>query len=202
MKNIISIENINQFFLKKKLVIFTLFKNLKFEKSFYTLCNESIKAIVNGKKIIFFGNGGSAADAQHLATELTVRFKKNRIALPAIALTTDTSALTAIGNDLGFKYIFSRQLEAIGRSGDICIAITTSGNSPNLIEAIRVANKKKLKTFCFSGNNGGKIKKNVSNSIIVPSFTTAEIQVVQIFIGQIFCEILEDFFYKKKFSKK
>jgi D-sedoheptulose 7-phosphate isomerase len=202
MKNIISIENINQFFLKKKLEIFNLFKNLKFEKNFYTLCNESIKAIIDGKKIIFFGNGGSAADAQHLATELTVRFKKNRIALPAIALTTDTSALTAIGNDLGFKYIFSRQLEAIGRSGDICIAITTSGNSPNLIEAIRVANKKKLKTFCFSGNNGGKIKKHVNNSIIVPSFATADIQVAQIFIGQVFCEVLEDFFYKNKSFKK
>ena len=197
MKNKININKINQIFLKKKLQIFNLFKNLKFEKNFYILCNESIKAIIKGKKIIFFGNGGSAADAQHLATELTVRFKKKRSALPAIALTTDTSALTAIGNDLGFKYIFSRQLEAIGNKGDICIAITTSGNSQNLIEAIKIAKKNKLKTFCFSGGNGGKIKKYIKNSIIVPSFITADIQVVQIFLGQTFCEILEDFFYKK-----
>jgi D-sedoheptulose 7-phosphate isomerase len=202
MSNKIYIKKINQLFLKKKLQILNLFKNLKFEKNFFILCEESIKAISNGKKIIFFGNGGSAGDAQHLATELTVRFKKNRLALPAIALTTDTSAITAIGNDLGFKFIFSRQLEAIGNKGDICIAITTSGNSPNLIEAIKVANKKKIKTFCFSGNDGGVIEKYVSNSIIVPSFTIADIQVVQIFIGQIFCEILEDFFYKKKFYKK
>ena len=161
MKNIIHINQVNQLFLKRKLEIFNLFHKLKFEKNFYILCKESIKAITKGKKIIFFGNGGSAADAQHLATELTVRFKKKRRALPAIALTTDTSALTAIGNDFGFKYIFSRQIEAIGNKGDICIAITTSGNSQNLIEAIKVANKKKLKTFCFSGNNGGKIIKYI-----------------------------------------
>lgn len=197
MKNKININQINRLFLRKRLQILNLFQNLKFEKDFYILCKESIKAVIDGKKIIFFGNGGSAADAQHLATELTVRFKKKRSALPAIALTTDTSALTAIGNDLGFKYIFSRQLEAIGNKGDICIAITTSGNSQNLIEAIKIAKKKKLETFCFSGGNGGKIKKYIKNSIIVPSFITADIQVVQIFIGQTFCEILENFFYKK-----
>ena len=197
MKKKFIITNVRNLFLNKKIEITNSFKNLKFEKNFYILCKESIKAITKGNKIIFFGNGGSAADAQHLATELTVRFKKDRKALPAMALTTDTSALTAIGNDLGFKYIFSRQLEAIGKSGDICIAITTSGNSLNLIEAMNVANKKKLKTFCFSGNNGGKIKKFASHSIVIPSFVTADIQVIQIFIGQIFCEILEDFFYKK-----
>jgi len=123
---------------------------------------------------------------------LTVRFKKNRKALPSIALTTDTSALTAIGNDYGFKYIFSRQIEAIGNKGDICIAITTSGNSENLIRAIKTANKKKLKTFCFAGNKGGKIVKYVQRSIIIPSNVSANIQVMEIFIGQLFCEILED----------
>jgi D-sedoheptulose 7-phosphate isomerase len=197
MKKKFIITNVENLFLNKKIEITNLFKNLKFEKNFYNLCKESIKAITKGNKIIFFGNGGSAADAQHLATELTVRFKKDRRALPAIALTTDTSALTAIGNDLGFKYVFSRQLEAIGKSGDICIAITTSGNSLNLIEAMKVANEKRLKTFCFSGNDGGKIKKFASHSILIPSIVTADIQVIQIFIGQIFCEILEDFFYKK-----
>ena len=185
---------ISKKFIKEKVNIINLFQKLKVDKNFFKLCEQSIKAIKKKKKIIFFGNGGSAADAQHLATELTVRFKKNRKALPSIALTTDTSALTAIGNDFGFKYIFSRQVEAIGNQGDICVAITTSGNSENLIEAVKVANKKKLKTFCFSGNKGGKLKKYVKNSIIIPSSVTADIQVVEIFIGQIFCDILEDKF--------
>ena len=185
---------ISKKFIKEKINIINLFQKLKVDKNFFKLCEQSIKAIKKKKKIIFFGNGGSAADAQHLATELTVRFKKNRKALPSIALTTDTSALTAIGNDFGFKYIFSRQVEAIGNQGDICVAITTSGNSENLIEAVKVANKKKLKTFCFSGNKGGKLKKYVKNSIIIPSSVTADIQVVEIFIGQIFCDILEDKF--------
>ena len=104
-----------------------------------------------------------------MATEITVRYKKNRKALPAISLATDTSALTAIGNDFGFKHIFSRQIEAIGNKGDIALAITTSGNSPNLINAIKLANRKKIKTFCFSGNQGGKIKKYVNYPIIIPN---------------------------------
>lgn len=185
---------ISKKFLKEKTNIINLFQKLKFDKNFFKLCQQSIEAIKKKKKIIFFGNGGSAADAQHLATELTVRFKKNRRALPAIALTTDTSALTAIGNDFGFEYIYSRQIEAIGNQGDVCIAITTSGNSTNLIEAIKIADKKNLKTFCFSGNKGGKLKKYVKNPIIIPSSITADIQVVEIFIGQIFCDILEDKF--------
>lgn len=173
--------------------VFLLQKNKNFNK----LCLRSIKAIKNKKKIIFFGNGGSASDSQHLATELTVRFKKNRKALPGLALTTDTSALTAIGNDFGFESIYSRQIEALGRPGDICIAITTSGNSKNLIQAIKIANKKRLITFCFSGNNGGKIKKFVKFPIIIPSKNTALIQVLEIFIGQIYCNIIEDYFYTK-----
>lgn len=173
--------------------VFLLQKNENFNK----LCLRSIKAIKNKKKIIFFGNGGSASDSQHLATELTVRFKKNRKALPGLALTTDTSALTAIGNDFGFESIYSRQIEALGRPGDICIAITTSGNSKNLIQAIKIANKKRLITFCFSGNNGGKIKKFVKFPIIIPSKNTALIQVLEIFIGQIYCNIIEDYFYTK-----
>ena len=118
-------------------------------KKFETLLIEVKKALRNGKKLIFFGNGGSAAHAQHLATELTVRYKKNRKAMAAISLTTDTSALTAIGNDFGFNYIFSRQIEAIGKKGDIAIAITTSGNSKNLIEAIKICKKKKLRNLFY-----------------------------------------------------
>ena len=167
------------------------------DNNFIKLCYKSIKAIKSKKKIFFFGNGGSAADAQHLATELTVRFKKKRKAFPALALTTDTSALTAIGNDFNFKYIFSRQIEALAKKGDIVLAITTSGNSTNLIEAIKVANKIKAITFCFSGNNGGNLKKYVKHPIIIKSKNTAALQVAEIFIGQIFCQIIEDYFFNK-----
>ena len=170
--------------------------NLSTIKNFDKLCQLSINAIKKNKKIIFFGNGGSAADAQHLATELTVKYKKKRKALPAISLATDTSALTAIGNDFNFKYVFSRQIEAIGNPGDIAIAITTSGNSKNIIEGIRTANKKKIITFCFSGNKGGKIKKIVRFPIILPSKDTSITQILEILIGQVYCENIEEYFSK------
>ena len=160
-------------------------------KNFITLCKKTLVSLKKKKKIIFFGNGGSAADSQHLAKELTVKYKKKRKAIAAIALTTDTSALTAIGNDFNFNKIFSRQLEAIGNSGDICIALTTSGNSMNLIEATKIAKKKNLITFCFSGNKGGKLKKYVDYPIIIPSNDTALIQIAELFLGQIFCDFLE-----------
>ena len=115
---------------------------LKSNQVFVELCNQSVQAIKKNKKILFFGNGGSAADSQHLATEITVRFKKNRKALPAISLATDTSALTAIGNDFNFNKIFSRQVDAIGNNGDVAIGITTSGNSKNIIEAAKMCEKK------------------------------------------------------------
>ena len=178
--------------------IIQLFNQISFDANFEVLCKKSINAINNNHKIIFFGNGGSASDAQHLATELTCKFKKKRRALPAIALTTDNSALTAIGNDYGFKYIFSRQIEAVGNEGDIVIAITTSGNSENLIEALKIAKQKKIITFCFSGNNGGKLKKFVQYPIIFKSKETDILQVVEIAIGQIYCSILEDYFLKKE----
>ena len=161
-------------------------------KNFELLCLSSLDKLKKGKKIIFIGNGGSASDAQHLAAELVCKYKKKRKALAAIALTTDTSILTSIGNDLNFKYIFSRQIEAIGNKGDVLIAITTSGNSLNLIEAVKSANKKKLLTFCFSGNNGGKIKSFVNYPILIPSKITSQIRVAEILIGQSFCEFLEN----------
>ncbi len=161
-------------------------------KAFNKLCERSLRSIKNGNKIIFFGNGGSASDSQHLAAELVCKYKKIRKAIPAISLSTDTSILTSIGNDIDFKFIFSRQIEAVGKPGDIAIAITTSGNSLNLIEGVKAAKKKKILTFCFSGNNGGKLKKYVDQSIIIPSKTTSQIQVAEILIGQTFCEFLED----------
>ena len=159
--------------------------------NFEKLCITCLKAIKNKKKIIFFGNGGSASDSQHLATELTVRYKKKRKAIAAIALSTDNSAITAIGNDIDFKFIFSRQLEAIGNSGDVAIALTTSGNSLNLVEAFKVANKKKILTCCFSGNNGGKLKKYTKCPVIIPSKITSIVQVCELLIGQVLCDFLE-----------
>ena len=146
---------------------------------------------------IFFGNGGSAADSMHLAAELKVKYKKKRKAINAIALSSDTASITAIANDFEFKYIFSRQIEAYGKAGDIAIALTTSGNSKNLIEACKIAKKLKIKTFCFSGNNGGLLKKYVKYPIIIPSKVTSIIQVFELFLGQIYCGILEEYFSKK-----
>ena len=131
IKNLIEVEN------KKLFKSLTTFDS-KSRENFINLCTLSIKAIKNGNKIIFYGNGGSASDSQHLATELVVRYQKNRPAISSIALSSDNSMITAIANDFHFKKIFSRQLESIGRKGDICIALTTSGNSINLIEAAKV----------------------------------------------------------------
>ena len=160
-------------------------------KNFEKLCFKCLEVIKKKRKIIFFGNGGSASDSQHLATELVVRYKKKRKAIAAIALSADNSAITAIGNDFDFKFIFSRQLEAIGNSGDVAIALTTSGNSLNLIEAFKAANKKKILTCCFSGNNGGKLKKYTKYPIIIPSKITSIIQVCELLIGQVLCDFLE-----------
>lgn len=160
--------------------------------NFLELCKKSLICIRNGGKILFYGNGGSAADAQHLAAELVVKYKKRRRAIPAIALTTDTSILTATANDFDFSSIFSRQIEAIGNENDISIAITTSGNSKNLIEAAKMCKKQKIKTFCLSGNNGGKLSKYIDYPIIIKSKTTSVIQVIEICIGQILCNILEN----------
>ncbi len=160
-------------------------------KNFEKLCKICLKTIKNKKKIIFFGNGGSAADSQHLATELTVKYKKTRKAIAAVALSTDNSAITAIGNDYNFRFIFSRQLEAIGNQGDIAIALTTSGNSQNLIEAMKLAKKKKINTACFSGNKGGKIKKYVNYSVILKTKNTSIIQVIELLMGQVLCDYLE-----------
>lgn len=163
-------------------------------KNFCTLISKSVSSIKKKKKIIFFGNGGSAAHAQHLASELTVKFKTIRKALPAISITTDASAITAIGNDLKFEEIFSRQIEAIGNRGDIAIGITTSGNSMNIVNALKVANKKKIITFCFVGNKKSKVTKVCSYPMFTMGNSVSSIQILQIFLGQIYCEFLENYF--------
>ncbi len=152
------------------------------------VCEATVKA---GGKILFFGNGGSAADAQHLATELTVRYKKDRAPIAAIALTTDTSALSAIGNDFGFQYLFSRQVEALGRKGDVAIGITTSGNSENVIKALEAARKIGITTVGFTGKTGGKVAPLCDILLNVPATTTARIQEMHITLGQMLCGALE-----------
>ena len=158
---------------------------------FIKLVEACEKSINYGNKILFFGNGGSAADAQHLATELAVRYVKDRDPIAALALTTDTSALTAIGNDMGFDALFARQIDALGKPGDIAIGISTSGNSANVLNSLKKAREKKLVTVGLTGNGGGKMKELCDILLVVPSGTTARIQEMHITLGQMLCGALE-----------
>ena len=158
---------------------------------FAKLLEACVKAVSEDKKIIFFGNGGSAADAQHLATELTVRFTRDRAPIPALALTTDTSALTAIGNDYGYEHIFSRQIDALGQEGDIAIGISTSGNSENVLNALRAAKMRNLTTIGLTGKDGGQMKDACDILLVIPSDITARIQEMHITLGHMLCGALE-----------
>ena len=151
-------------------------------------------------KLLFFGNGGSAADAQHLAAEFVGRFVRERAGLPAIALTTDSSILTAVGNDYGFDQIFARQIQALGRPGDVAIAISTSGNSLNVLEGVKEARKRKLKTIGLTGKDGGLLAQQTDAAIMVPSTSTARIQECHIAIGHLFCELVDGDFSESKLS--
>lgn len=152
---------------------------------------EIINALRAGKKLLIAGNGGSAADSQHFAAELVGRYTLERKALPAIALTTDSSILTAWSNDYSFDTVFSRQLEALGKINDVFFGISTSGNSKNIIEAARKAKELGIRTIVLSGNNGGKLKDIADISLIVPSSNTARIQESHIMIIHIICAIVE-----------
>ena len=152
------------------------------------------QTILNGNKLLIAGNGGSASDAQHIAAEFTGRFVKNRKPLAAIALSTDTSAMTAISNDYGFEHVFSRQLEALAKPGDLFLGISTSGNSNNVIEAFKSAKKTGCKTLGLSGRDGGQMNDLCDLNIIVPSDITARIQEMHILIGHIFCKSVDDLF--------
>lgn len=149
---------------------------------------ETLKA---GHKILLCGNGGSASDAQHIATELTCRFETTRRGLPAIALTTDTSALTAIGNDFGFERIFSRQVEALAQPGDCLIGITTSGSSPNVVAAVIAAKAMGVTTLGLIGRDGGVLKTLCDHTLVVPAHDTARIQECHILIGHIWCAMVD-----------
>ncbi len=145
----------------------------------------------SGNKLFFFGNGGSAADAQHMAAEFVNRYIMNRPPLPAIALTTDTSILTSVSNDFAFSEIFAKQLRALGKERDVAIGITTTGNSPNIIKAFEVAKEMGMKTVALTGNDGGAIGKMVDFPLVVPSTSTPRIQEAHILIGHIVCEMVE-----------
>jgi D-sedoheptulose 7-phosphate isomerase len=151
-----------------------------------------IESMRGGGKLMIFGNGGSAADAQHIAAELAFKMGREREALPALALTTDTSLLTAISNDRSFDFVFARQIQAIGREGDVALAISTSGNSPNVIEAVKQARAMGVKTIGLLGACGGRVSSSIDLALIVPHNETPRIQEVHIAAGHIICQLIED----------
>ncbi len=159
---------------------------------FERLVGHAVESIREGGKILFFGNGGSAADCQHLATELTIRYVSDRDPIAAIALTTDTSAITAGGNDIGFDNIFSRQVEALVKPGDLALGISTSGNSENVVRALKQARDMGAIAAGFGGNNGGAMAEVADPYLVVPSKTTARIQEMHIMLGHMLCDALEN----------
>jgi D-sedoheptulose 7-phosphate isomerase len=160
-------------------------------ENFSRLVKISAAAVRKGNKLLFFGNGGSAGDCQHIAAELSVRYISERAPIAAIALTTDTSVMTAIANDWSFDDLFSRQVESIGRPGDLAIAISTSGMSKNILRGLEIAREKGLTTIGFSGNGGGKMIELCDLLLLVPSDITARIQEMHILLGHMLCGALE-----------
>ena len=156
-----------------------------------TIASLCVTALTNGNKVLFAGNGGSAADSQHLAGELVSRFNYDRPGLPAFALTTDTSVLTAIGNDYGYERVFARQIEAVGSAGDVFIAISTSGRSPNILHAVHSAREKGLITVGFTGSKGNDLAELCDHTLRVPSDATPRIQEGHITMGHIICCLVE-----------
>ncbi len=161
------------------------------EEEFAHAAASCVEAISGGGKIMFFGNGGSASDAQHLATELSVRYIKDRPAIAAIAITTDSSVLTAAANDMGYEEVFARQIEALGRPGDVAIGISTSGKSPNVLRALDRAKTQGMVTIGLSGADGGPMKDFTDHILEAPSRTTARIQEMHITLGHMLCAAIE-----------
>ena len=192
---------------KKKFAIESLSESAETKINIQSHCVEDIISAVDliaemykdGKKLLLCGNGGSAADCQHIATEFMIRLshKINRPALAAIALTTDTSNLTAGGNDIGFDNIFARNVQGLGNAGDVLLAISTSGNSPNIIKAVKMAESKNIKTVGFLGGSGGKLKSLINIPIVVPSNNVQRMQEGHITIAHIICELVEEELYGK-----
>lgn len=185
-KNLITKRLKDSIMVKRQIV-----KDVELVELISTIAEVIIKAYQDGKKVLLFGNGGSAADAQHIAAELVGKYYLNREPLPAIALTVNTSSLTAIGNDYSFNVVFAKQLEALGQEGDIAIGISTSGDSENVIQALKAAKERGLITIGFTGKDGGRLKDIVDYCLRIPSNDTPRIQEGHITIGHIVCEIVE-----------
>jgi len=168
-----------------------IYKNEELINNIETVSKKCVELYRGNNKTILAGNGGSAADAQHIAAEMVGRYGFDRPSLPSLALTTDTSALTAIGNDYGYDQVFSRQLEGMGQDGDIFIGISTSGNSVNIIKAFQSAKKKNILTVALVGRDGGEMAKIADIALVVPSDSTPRIQESHILIGHIICDIIE-----------
>ncbi len=174
-------------------------EHLKVIAELPALCSESIKiagiqiaeSLAKGGTLLWCGNGGSAADSQHLAAEFVGRFKKDRKALRSVALTTDTSVLTCIANDYSYEDIFSRQLEALARTGDVLVVISTSGNSENVLRALKTGKELGVKTIALLGKDGGLAESHADLAIVIPSNSTARIQEAHILIGHILCDLIE-----------
>ena len=162
------------------------------EEKLETASALAVETLRNGNKILLCGNGGSAADAQHIAAELTGRYKTERRGLPGIALTTDTSALTAIGNDYGYDRVFDRQVEALAQKGDLLIGISTSGNSTNVINALKVAREMGCKTLGLTGRDGGAMNELCDINLVVPSNDTPRIQEMHILFAHTICQIIDN----------
>jgi D-sedoheptulose 7-phosphate isomerase len=172
-----------------------LLKDATFRELVTRAALEIVKSLRAGGKVLFFGNGGSAADAQHLAAEFTGRYLKERRALPALALHGNSSAVTAIGNDYGFDLVFARQMEALGKEGDVAVGISTSGNSRNVLRAMEVAKSKGIFTVALTGASGGAMKKLADCTLCIPSEETPRIQECHILTGHIICEIAEEMLF-------
>lgn len=193
---------------KKKFITDSLVESSETKLKMQNECLNDILRLVDliseayrgGSKVLLCGNGGSAADCQHIAAELMIRLSHdlNRPALPAIALTTDTSNLTAGGNDIGFENIFARLIEGLGHRGDVLIGISTSGNSPNIIKAVEAARKKEMKVVCLLGGTGGKLKTLADVDVVIPSSNTQRIQEGHITVAHIMCELVERELFGKK----
>jgi D-sedoheptulose 7-phosphate isomerase len=168
-----------------------IYQNEELLNKIVEVCKLCVELYKGKNKTILAGNGGSAADAQHIAAELVGRYAFDRPSIPSLALTTDTSNLTAIGNDYGYDKVFSRQLEGMGQEGDIFIGISTSGNSKNIINAFEVAKQKGIKTVALVGRDGGEMAKMSDIALVVPSNSTPRIQESHILIGHIICDIIE-----------
>lgn len=193
-----------------KLISDTITESIQVKTKLMSHCSADVEitgnilaqSLKNGGKVLFCGNGGSAADSQHIAAELVVRLRGGveRAAIPAMALTVDTSILTAGGNDYGFNEVFARQVEAFGNKDDVLVAISTSGNSTNVINAVKKAKEKEMKVVGLLGYRGGKLFSICDNSVIVPSENTARIQESHILTGHIWCEIIEETLFPELFE--